>query len=75
MPHSHPQHAAPNPNRNIKAVRTVRFWATPLVITVALMSALCALYLGGILNNRIGKHVLKDADPNWTAGASYWGQR
>lgn len=50
MPHSQPQHAAPNPNRNIKAIRTVRFWAAPLVITVALMSALCALYLGGILN-------------------------
>lgn len=50
MARSHPQHAAPNPNRNIKAVRTVRFWAAPLVITLALMSALCALYLGGILN-------------------------
>ncbi|OBJ13240.1 YhgE/Pip domain-containing protein [Mycobacterium colombiense] len=50
MPSSHPQHAAPNPNRNIQAIRTVRFWAAPLVITVALMSALCALYLGGILN-------------------------
>jgi ribose transport system permease protein len=33
-----------------------------------------ALYLGGILNNRIGKHVLAKADPNWTATASYWGQ-
>ncbi|WP_374023418.1 YhgE/Pip domain-containing protein [Mycobacterium sp. HNNTM2301] len=50
MSQSRPQHAAPNPDRNIKAVRTVRFWAAPLVITLALMSALCALYLGGILN-------------------------
>jgi YhgE/Pip-like protein len=50
MPQSHPQHAAPKPDRNIKALRTVRFWAAPLVITLALMSALCALYLGGILN-------------------------
>lgn len=50
MPHSQPQHAAPNPDRNIEAIRTVRFWAAPLVITVALMAALCALYLGGILN-------------------------
>ncbi|WP_055401146.1 MULTISPECIES: YhgE/Pip domain-containing protein [unclassified Mycobacterium] len=50
MSQSRPQHAAPNPNRNIKAVRTVRFWAAPLIITLALMSALCALYLGGILN-------------------------
>src|SRR6201999_1380869 len=50
MPQSHPQHGAPNPNRNIEAIRTVRFWAAPLVITLALMSELCALYLGGILN-------------------------
>lgn len=38
-------HAAPDP-----AVRTARFWAAPIVITLALMSALAALYLGGILN-------------------------
>ena len=50
MSQSQPRHAAPNPKRNIKAIRTVRFWAAPLVITLALMSALCALYLGGILN-------------------------
>lgn len=50
MPQSHPQHVAPNPDRNIEAIRTVRFWGAPLVITVALMSALCALCLGGILN-------------------------
>ena len=50
MPESHPQHAAPHPGRNIEAIRTVRFWGAPLVITLALMSALCALYLGGILN-------------------------
>ncbi len=50
MSQSLPQDAALNPNRNIKAIRTVRFWAGPLVITLALMSALCALYLGGILN-------------------------
>jgi YhgE/Pip-like protein len=50
MPESHPQHAAPHPNQNIDAIRTVRFWGAPLAITLALMSALCALYLGGILN-------------------------
>jgi ribose transport system permease protein len=33
-----------------------------------------ALYLGGILNNRIGKHMLAMADPTWTARASYWGR-
>jgi YhgE/Pip-like protein len=50
MSQSQPRHAAPNPKRNINAVRTVRFWALPIVVTLALMSALCALYLGGILN-------------------------
>src|ERR1700754_3032106 len=47
MSQSQPQHAAPNP---LKAIRTVRFWTAPIVITLGLMSALCALYLGGILN-------------------------
>ncbi|BBX75387.1 YhgE/Pip domain-containing protein [Mycobacterium shinjukuense] len=50
MSQSPPRHAVPNPKRNIKAIRTVRFWTAPLAITVALMSALAALYLGGILN-------------------------
>ncbi|KZS86187.1 YhgE/Pip domain-containing protein [Mycobacterium persicum] len=50
MSQSHPRHAAPNPKRSIKSVRTVRFWAAPILITLALMSALAALYLGGILN-------------------------
>ena len=50
MSQEQPRHAAPNPKRNIEAVRTVRFWALPIVVTLALMSALCALYLGGILN-------------------------
>ena len=31
------------------------------------------LYLGGSLNNRIGKWKLPDADPNWTGNQSYWG--
>jgi uncharacterized phage infection (PIP) family protein YhgE len=47
MPQSQPRHAAPNPH---KAIRTVRFWGAPVVITLGLMSALCALYLGGILS-------------------------
>jgi YhgE/Pip-like protein len=50
MSQSQPRHAAPNPKRNVKAIRTVRFWSLPVVVTLALMSALCALYLGGILN-------------------------
>ncbi|HEY1840722.1 MAG TPA: DUF3533 domain-containing protein [Mycobacterium sp.] len=35
----------PNP----KATRTVRFWALPIVIPLAVLSALAAFYLGGIL--------------------------
>ncbi|SPM39179.1 membrane protein [Mycobacterium numidiamassiliense] len=45
-----PRHAAPNPKHDVKALRTVQFWALPILATLALMSALCALYLGGILN-------------------------
>ncbi len=50
MSQSQPRHAAPNPKRSIKSLRTVRFWTAPVVIILALMSALAALYLGGILN-------------------------
>src|SRR5258708_37956211 len=50
MSQSPPRHAAPNPMHNVKALRSVRFWALPILATLALMSALCALYLGGILN-------------------------
>jgi len=32
------------------------------------------LYIGGILNNRIGKLKLNGADPAWTGPGSYWGQ-
>ena len=33
------------------------------------------LYIGGILNNRIGKLELKGADRNWTGPNSYWGRQ
>ncbi len=33
------------------------------------------LYLGGILNNRIGRYTLPSGDGNWTATTSYWGAR
>jgi ribose transport system permease protein len=32
-----------------------------------------ALYVGGILNNRIGRYRLEGADPSWTSMRSYWG--
>lgn len=31
------------------------------------------LYLGGLLNNRIGRIALPGADPEWTGQHSYWG--
>ncbi len=33
------------------------------------------LYVGGILNNRVGRFRLVGADPDWTGAWSYWGQR
>jgi ribose transport system permease protein len=33
------------------------------------------LYIGGILNNRVGRLKLADADPEWTGMQSYWGTR
>ena len=50
MSKAQPRHAAPNPKHDVRALRTVQFWTLPVVVTLALMSALCALYLGGILN-------------------------
>ncbi len=32
------------------------------------------LYLGGLMNNRIGRYKLPDADPEWTGMRDYWGR-
>jgi uncharacterized phage infection (PIP) family protein YhgE len=50
MPGPQPRHAAPDPVATRKATGTVRFWLVPLVISMAVLSALGALYLAGILN-------------------------
>ena len=68
MPQRQPRHAAPNPKRNTKALRTVRFWALPIGATLALMAALCALYLGGILNPAINLRHFPIAVVNEDAG-------
>src|SRR6201995_1826076 len=47
LPHHGP---APSGLGNPKATRTVRFWTVPIVITLVVLSALAAFYLGGILN-------------------------
>ena len=31
------------------------------------------LFIGGILNNRIGRYRVPNADPHWTGPRSYWG--
>jgi ribose transport system permease protein len=31
------------------------------------------LFVGGILNNRIGRYRIPGANENWTGPASYWG--
>lgn len=49
MSNPEPRHAAPDPEAGVKATRTVRFWVVPIVVTLAVLSALAALYLGGIL--------------------------
>jgi ribose transport system permease protein len=33
------------------------------------------LYIGGILNNRVGRYKIPNADPNWTAPVAYWGEK
>jgi ribose transport system permease protein len=30
------------------------------------------LYIGGILNNRVGRYRIPDADQAWTGIGSYW---
>jgi ribose transport system permease protein len=32
------------------------------------------LYIGGILNNRVGRLKLESGDPDWTGMTSYWGR-
>lgn len=50
MTRPQPRHAAPAQLSIPRATHTIRFWVGPLAITIALLSALAALYLGGILN-------------------------
>ncbi|WP_420343862.1 ABC transporter permease [Paenirhodobacter sp.] len=33
------------------------------------------LFIGGILNNRIGRYRIDGADPGWTGPDSYWGRK
>lgn len=49
MSHQQPQPAAPG-RAGVRPTRSVLFWAAPIGISLAVLSALAALYLGGILN-------------------------
>jgi ribose transport system permease protein len=33
------------------------------------------LFIGGILNNRIGRFRIEGANPDWDANEAYWGKR
>jgi ribose transport system permease protein len=33
------------------------------------------LFIGGILNNRVGRYKIPNADPNWTGPTAYWGEK
>jgi YhgE/Pip-like protein len=50
MVYQQPRHAAPDPDAGTRASRTPGFWLAPIVISLAVLSALAAFYLGGILN-------------------------
>src|ERR1700690_2541548 len=52
----------------VKPTRTVRFWAAPILARVAVLSALAALYLGGILNPTTNLRHLPVALVNEDAG-------
>lgn len=40
----------PGPTAGKRTTRSFRFWAAPMVLTLAVLSALATLYLGGIVN-------------------------
>jgi uncharacterized phage infection (PIP) family protein YhgE len=70
MSKAQPRHAVPNPKHNARALKKVQFWALPIGATLALMSALCALYLGGILNPSTNLHHFPIAVVNEDAGTA-----
>jgi ribose transport system permease protein len=44
----------------------------PLYMITSMREHRGTLYLGGVTNNRIGRLVLPDANPDWTGPESYW---
>ncbi|WP_083341557.1 DUF3533 domain-containing protein [Mycobacterium talmoniae] len=64
------RHAPPNPTAGLRTTRTVRFWAAPIVLALALLAALAALYLGGILKPTSNLRHFPIAVVNEDAGPS-----
>jgi uncharacterized phage infection (PIP) family protein YhgE len=58
----------PSRKAEVRPTRSVRFWAAPILISVAVLSALAALYLGGILNPTTNLRHLPIAIVNEDAG-------
>jgi YhgE/Pip-like protein len=68
MPHAKSKRKRPTRKAAVKPTRSVRFWAAPILISVAVFSALAALYLGGTLNPNANMHHLPVAIVNEDAG-------
>ncbi len=70
--HAFADHQQPVERRlaNPKATRTVWFWAAPIVVTLAVLSALAAFYLGGILRPMTNLRHFPIAVLNEDAGPS-----
>lgn len=47
----------------------------PLYMITSMREHRGELFLGGVLNDKIGRLALPEANRNWTAPASYWGER
>jgi uncharacterized phage infection (PIP) family protein YhgE len=69
-PLPHPGGAQQSDLTKPKATRLVRFWTLPIVITVVILAALAALYLGGILNPMTNLRHFPIAVVNEDAGPS-----
>ncbi|MEZ0365610.1 DUF3533 domain-containing protein [Mycobacterium sp. pUA109] len=63
-------HAPLTPTAGLRTTRTVRFWAAPIVLALALLAALAALYLGGILKPTSNLRHFPIAVVNEDAGPS-----
>jgi uncharacterized phage infection (PIP) family protein YhgE len=64
----HPDDVADSSLGKPKVTRTVRFWIVPVVVTLVVLAALAAFYLGGILRPMTNLHHFPIAVVNEDAG-------